>query len=262
MMDKISLLDIEGVDPPGDAWRDQIDPDKVRELAESIRSQGLLQPILVRPLNGRYEVVTGHRRYLAHRLIGEVKIKSIIREMTDEQVLEARAVENDQREDLNPIEKAKGYKRLRDQLGYSIKKIAQKMGRGTATIERHFRLLDLPEEFQKAVGRGEVSMAVAIILGEIEDEGFRRYYFIAAVENGVTAEIAERWVGDYRNTRLGIPSSDGGGDGVIQPIEAPAPIYGTCCSCLGPVESNRIRYIPVCPECKMNIERVGRSKVK
>lgn len=258
MEDQISLLDLEGVDPPGDAWRDTIDPDKVRELAESIRSRGLLQAILVRPLNGRYEVVVGHRRYLAHRLLGEIRIKSVVKEMTDEEVLEARSIENDQREDLNPIEKAKGYKRLRDQLGYSIKKISQRMGRSTATVERHFRLLELPEEFQKAVAHGQLSMAVSIILGEIDDESFRRYYFAAAVENGVTADIAERWVHDWKSTRLGIPSGDGGGEGAGQMMEAPTVIYGTCCCCLGPVESSQLKYIPVCPECAIEIKGARR----
>ena len=107
---------------------------------------GLLQPILARPLNGRFEVVAGHRRYLAHRLIGEVKIKSLVREMTDEEVEIIRSIENDQREDLNPIEKAKGYKKLREKHGMSIEQIAQKMSRNRDTIIRFLNLLKIPED--------------------------------------------------------------------------------------------------------------------
>lgn len=125
----IHELEIEKIDPPADAFRDLIDPDGVRELAESIRSQGLHSPILVRPVDSRYEIVFGHRRYLAHRLIGEVKIKSIVRVMTDDQVFEARAIENDQREDLNPMERARVYRRLREKFGMSNRQIAQRMGR-------------------------------------------------------------------------------------------------------------------------------------
>ena len=181
MKEEMVFLDIEKIDPPATADRDMIDPDKIRELGESIRSQGLLQAILVRPANGRYEVVVGHRRFLAHRLIGEVKIKSTVREMTDDQVFEARTVENDQREDLNPIERAKSYKRLRDRLNYSNRQIAQRVGRSPGVVDKYFHLLEIPEEFQNAVARRRVSMAVAICLNQIEDEGFRKMYFTAAV---------------------------------------------------------------------------------
>jgi len=260
MTEQIELLDIEGVDPPGDAARDIIDPDKVRELAESIRSTGLLQPILVRPLNGRYEVVAGHRRYLAHRLIGEVKIKAIVRELTDDEVEIIRAVENDQREDLNPIEKAKGYKRLKEKFGFTQEQIAQKMGRSRETIIRFLQLLEIPDDFQKAVARGKLSIGVALCLREIDDESFRNYYFTAAVENGVTLEVAKGWVNDYFKTKTGSVEGLGGGGPGDAPIQETLPIYQTCVCCVGPVEVNKVRYIPVCPECEVQIRGALKPK--
>jgi len=260
MTDQIELLDILGVDPPVDASRDLIDPDKVRELAESIRSSGLLQPILVRPANGRYEVVAGHRRLLAHKLLGEVKIKAIVRELSDEETFLIRAIENDQREDLNPIEKAKVYKRLQEKFGWSIRQIATKMGRGTTTVSNHLTLLEIPEDMQKEVGRGRLSIAVALCLNEVDDPEFRNYYFTAAVENGVTLDVAQKWVTEYKKTKAGNVSGGTGARGDLGPIPEPIPVFSTCVCCVGPVEVSRVRYIPVCPDCEMQIRGALREK--
>ena len=260
MGEEMFFLDLEKVDPPADAVRDLIDPEQVRELAESIRSQGLLQPILVRPFNGRYEVVAGHRRYLAHRLIGKVEIKALVREMGDEEVFVIRAMENDQREDLNPIEKAKVYKRLKDKFGWSAGQISQKMGRSKPAVLRYLELLEIPEEFQSVVSKKKLSMGVALCLNQIDDELSKKYYFTAAVENGVTLEVAEAWVNEYRKTRAGTVTDDTGGMGGIGPIQESLPIYQTCVCCVGPVEVNKVHYVPVCPECEREIRGALKPK--
>jgi len=253
MGEEIVLLDIELVDPPGDCFRDIVDPDRVRELAESIRSQGLHSPILVRPVDSRYEIVFGHRRYLAHRLLGEVKIRSMVRVMTDDEVYEARAVENDQREDLNPIERAKTYRRLREKFGLSNRQIAQRMGRSPGVVDKYFHLLEIPEEFQEAVARKKISMQVALCLNQIEDPEFKKFYFTSAVENGVTIDVADMWVNDWRKSRAGAAYAEQGGAGGGGPIQEALPIYQTCLCCVGPVEVTKVRYVPVCPECEKQI---------
>ena len=260
MGEEMFFLDLEKVDPPADAVRDLIDPEQVRELAESIRSQGLLQPILVRPFNGRYEVVAGHRRYLAHRLIGKVEIKALVREMGDEEVFVIRAMENDQREDLNPIEKAKVYKRLKDKFGWSAGQISQKMGRSKPAVLRYLELLEIPEEFQSVVSKNKLSMGVALCLNQIDDELSKKYYFTAAVENGVTLEVAEAWVNEYRKTRAGTVTDDMGGMGGIGPTQESLPIYQTCVCCVGPVEVKKVHYVPVCPECEREIRGALKPK--
>ena len=253
MTEKIVFVDIEKVDPPLDADRDIIDPDSIRELGESIRSQGLIQPILLRPLNGRYEVVAGHRRFLAHRLIGEVKIKSLVREMTDDQVYEARAVENDQREDLNPIERAKVYKRLKDRFSYTNRQVAQKVGRSPGSIDHALCLLEMPDEFQKAIAHKKLKPYVAMVLNQIEDEDFKKMYFTSAVENGVTREVAEQWLNDWRKSRAGVAYSEVGGMGVVGPIQESLPIYQACTACLEPKELSTLKALYVCPDCARQI---------
>lgn len=260
MTEEFLLLDIEKVDPPLDVFRDSIDPDKVRELAESVRSLGLFEPILVRPLNGRFEIVFGHRRWLAHRLLGEIKIKTIVREMTDQEVVEARAVENDQREDLNPIERAKTYKRMRDKFGLSNRQIAQKMGRSPGAVDKYLHLLEIPEEFQDAVARKKLTMQVAITLNQIEDPEFKTFYFTSAVENGITIGVAEAWLNDWRKSKAGIAYIDQGGEGVTGAIQESLPIYQPCVCCLGPVEISKLRMIYVCRECEAEVRGALKPK--
>ena len=249
MTEEFLLLDIEKVDPPTDAARDLIDPEQVRELAESIRSQGLLQPILARPMNGRFEVVAGHRRLLAHRLIGSVTIKSLVREMTDEEVEIVRATENDQREDLNPIEKAKGYKKLRDKHGMTVEQIAQKMGRNKDTIHRYLNLLKMPDVLQSALAKKKVNVGVALVLSEIEDESWQNLYYPSAIENGATVEVAQSWVNEYRKFKATHDGYVEGGQGVLGQTQESLPIYQPCVCCLGPVELKNLRMIYVCGEC-------------
>lgn len=253
MSDEIVLIDIEKIDAPAEADRDLIDPDKIRELAESIRSQGLHSPILIRPANERYECVFGHRRILAHRLLGELKIRSMVKEMTDDQVFETRAVENDQREDLNPIERAKTYKRLRDRFNMSNRQIAQKMGRSPGVIDKYLHLLEIPEEFQEAVAKKRMGIDVANTLNRIEDPTFREFYFKSAVENGITLEIAQMWLTDWKKSQAGIAYAESGGGGDGTPPTETVVVYGTCVCCTGPVKTIEMVYLGVCRKCSSEI---------
>lgn len=250
---KIESLIIEKIDPPGESTRTIIDPDKIRELAESIRETGLLQPILCRPVNGRYEVVAGHRRFLAHLFLGEVKINAIVKEMNDNEVEVVRAVENDQREDLNPIEKGRVYKKLKEKHGMTQEEIAKKMGRSRETIIRFMQLLEVPEEYHKAIANGALSIGVALALREIDDEKFQKFYYTAAIENGVTLEVAKKWVYEYMKTKYGNVEGYGGmGPGGVAEQET-LPIYQTCACCTGAVEVRKVKYLPICPDCETQV---------
>lgn len=260
MEEKIELLDVEKVDPPEEAARETIDPEKVRELAESIRSLTLLEPIIVRPRNGRFETVAGHRRLLAHRLIGAVTIKAIVRDLTDDEVFLIRAVENDQREDLNPMERARQYKKMIDRFGWTRREVAAKVGRHHNTVANYLELLEVPEDFQDAVAKKKISMDVARCLAKIEGPSFRKLYFTSAVQNGATLEVAQGWVNDYEKTRLNQSQGGDGGSPGVQDLQASLPVFGACVCCLGPVEVSKIKYIPVCPDCEGQIRGALKPK--
>ena len=251
---QIESIKLSMIDRPSDPIREFIDPDSIRELAESIREIGLQEPIIVRPLNGRYEVVAGDRRYLAHKVIDRSEIMAIIRELSDEEVLVVRATENDQREDLSPMERARVYGRMREKLGYTMEKIAQKMGRSYVTIKLYLDLLDLAPEFQEAIDKKKIAIMTAHELKKIDDPEFRNYYLDAAVQNGATREVVQQWVADYEKSRQAKYYAEGGGTPVANIIGDMRPTFITCAGCHGPVDIRVARSFVFCSECQKELK--------
>lgn len=253
MVDKIVMLGIEKVFPPGDMIRARIDADVIRELGESIRERGLLMPIIVVKSGDGYEVVAGHRRLLAHRLIGADKIKAIVRDLSEEDIVLTRATENLQREDLSPIEEAKVYGRLRDKLHMTTEEIARKMGKNRMTIKKYLKLIEFPEDVQELIDRKALPMEVAFALVDVADQELRKYYVTMAVENGVTAKVARMWVDDWKASSAGRFYEDRGGVPIEQVKTSPTPIYVTCFMCHGPTDVYETTTVQMCRECYNSI---------
>lgn len=155
---EIKDLPIKDIAPDPHQPRDFFDQHKVRALAESIEKHGLLQPILVRPLKaGKYQLVHGERRYRACIILRLKTIRAEIRKLDNNEVLEIQIVENLQRENLNPIEEAKAFQRMQDELKYTHKKIAERLGKSREYVTNKLRLLSLPNDIQSDVARGKIS---------------------------------------------------------------------------------------------------------
>lgn len=149
--------------------REHFDADKLRELADSIRSTGgLLQPIVVRPLNGAYEIVAGERRWRAAQLAGLDDVSCLVCSYSDEQALQASIVENTSRADLNPIEEAQAYQRLIDEFHYLHEEVAASVGKSRTAITNLLRLLKLDPRVQKLLINGELSEGHGKILAGVE----------------------------------------------------------------------------------------------
>jgi len=129
----------------------------LRELADSIRQRGVLQPLIVRPSGDGYELISGERRHRAAQLVGLKQVPIVVREATDAEMLEIALIENVQREDLNPIEEARGYRRMVDELGLTQDAIAQRVAKDRSTVANALRLLQLPEKIQADVEAGRLS---------------------------------------------------------------------------------------------------------
>jgi ParB family chromosome partitioning protein len=141
----------------------------IAELAESITANGVVQPILVRPLpSGRYQLIAGERRWLASQKAGKATIPAILRQVSDEQAMEITIVENLQRADLNPIEQARAYERLGREFGMTQEQMAHRTGKDRATVGNYLRLLKLPEDVQAKVGSGVLSFSHAKVLLALE----------------------------------------------------------------------------------------------
>ena len=146
--------------------RNGFDDDSLNELAESIRENGIMQPLIVRPREGGYELIAGERRWRAAQIAGLARVPIVIRDVDDRTALELALVENLQRENLDPIEEAKGYAQLVDQFDLMQEEIAAKVGKNRATVANALRLIKLPAEVQTYVRDGLLSSGHAkVILG-------------------------------------------------------------------------------------------------
>ena len=151
------------------------DVDALHELSASIREHGVLQPILVRPLgNNRYQLVAGERRWRASKEAGLATIPALVEELDDDTALEISIIENLQREDLSPLEEASMYDRMVREHGYSIRKLAEKLGKDKGYLENRLRLADAPEEIRELVSVRKDTLSHAYELMKVTDEKKRR----------------------------------------------------------------------------------------
>lgn len=137
--------------------RKEFDDDAIAELSLSIKEKGVLQPLIVRRVGAGYEIIAGERRWRAAQKAGVTKVPIIIKEASDSEALELALIENLQRQDLNPIEEAGGYRRLIEDFGLTHEEVAARIGKDRSTITNQLRLLKLPEEAQKALVEGEIT---------------------------------------------------------------------------------------------------------
>jgi ParB family chromosome partitioning protein len=187
-------IDIDLLTPNPRQPRGQIDEQRLEELAQSIRSNGVLQPILVRHVLGRYEIVAGERRWRAAQRAGLLKVPITVREVADDKLLEVALVENVQRENLNAIEEAQAYRRLADELQWSQETIATAVGKDRATIANYIRLLRLPVEVRNEVAAGTITMGHARALLSLGDDAAQRRVGREIVSRGLSVRETEALV--------------------------------------------------------------------
>jgi ParB family chromosome partitioning protein len=184
-------VDINKIFPNPRQPRMDFDPQSLAELTESIKTQGIVQPILCRPKDGRYELVAGERRWRASKKAGLTLIPAIIKEFTDEESLEIALVENIQREDLNPMDEAEAYHKLIKEFHLTQADIAKKVGKDRSTVANIMRLLDLPKEIQMSLRKGELSVGHARPLLTIEDENEKMALWREILNSNMTVRDVE-----------------------------------------------------------------------
>jgi len=168
--------DIDRLAPNDFQPRASLDDARLHELAQSIRANGMIQPIVVRRVGDRFQIIAGERRWRAAKIAGLQRVPIVVRDLTagEKSELELALVENIQREDLNPIDEALAYRRLADQFHLTQEEIAAAVGKDRASIANHLRLLKLPDEVRSEVASGRLSMGHARALLSLGDEGEQR----------------------------------------------------------------------------------------
>ncbi len=158
----VALMPIEFLQANRQQPRERFDADQISELVASIREQGILQPILVRPIGGdRFEIVAGERRWRAAQQAGLHEVPVVVREFSDEEALQIAIIENVQRQDLSPIEDARAYKRLAEDWDHTQEQVAKLVGKSRPHVANLMRLLGLPAKVQAMINRGQLSMGHA-----------------------------------------------------------------------------------------------------
>jgi ParB family chromosome partitioning protein len=188
----VMRIDINDIDPNRSQPRSRFDEEKIQGLADSIRQHGLVQPILLKPLEGdRYMLVAGERRWRAARLAGLTRIPSIVKRFSDQEMLEIALVENLQRENLNPMEEAEGIRQLMERFGLTQERVGERLGKSRPAVANSLRLLSLPEEIQFMVREGELSAGHARAVMAIEEAGAQMEAARRIAAKGLSVREAE-----------------------------------------------------------------------
>lgn len=191
--DSSSVLPVSEISPDRTQPRKVFSDESLSELADSIREHGVLQPILVRPVaGGSYRIVAGERRWRAARLAGLDSVPVIIKEMSDAEAFSVALVENLQREDLNPVEEAEGYRQLADTQGWTQEQIASKVGKSRSTVANAMRLLTLPDGILTMLREGRITSGHAKAILGIQDDEIRQRVAALVSDKNLSVRAAER----------------------------------------------------------------------
>ncbi|MBA3514640.1 MAG: ParB/RepB/Spo0J family partition protein [Pyrinomonadaceae bacterium] len=194
---------IDSIEPGSMQPRTRFDQARLEELAKSIRSNGVVQPLLVRRKGSNYELIAGERRWRAAQLAGLSHVPVVVRSVPDEKILELALIENIQREDLNPIEEAQAYRKLIDSIGLTQETLGERVGRDRTYITNYLRLLRLPQDIQRLIEDGKLSTGHARTLLGATDSDTQRRIARRIMERGLSVRETERLVRelDERGTK-------------------------------------------------------------
>ena len=188
----VSTLAVSEIEPNRGQPRKQFDPAALADLADSIRQYGVLQPLVVRPMpDGSYQLVAGERRWRAARMAGLSQVPVVIKELSDSETMALALIENLQREDLNAIEEAMGYRDLMENFGLTQEQVSAKVGKSRPVVTNALRLLGLPEEVRGLLSEGKLSAGHARALLSLGEEELIRQAAADTVKKGLSVRQVE-----------------------------------------------------------------------
>jgi ParB family chromosome partitioning protein len=187
-------IDIDLIDPNPEQPRTRFAEEKLAELAASIRSNGIVQPIVLRAIGSRYQIVAGERRWRAAQRAELRRLPAVVRDIPDDKLLEIALIENIQRHELNPIEEAKAYRKLIDSIGLTQEQVSERVGRERSLVATTMRLLKLPSEVQNHIIEGRLSLSHGRALLMADDPKVQRAVAKDIIERGLSVRETERTV--------------------------------------------------------------------
>ena len=197
--DVVQRVSLDQVVPSPLQPRTEFQAEQLSELVGSIREHGIIQPLIVRRVGGKLELIAGERRFRASRELGLAEVPVIVRHATDKEVLEMALIENLQREDLNAIEEARAYSRLASDFKMRQEDIAQRVGKNRATVANCMRLLDVLRQVQELVATAKISTGHAKVLLTLKNDKDQTYASEEIIKKGLTVRATEKLVGSILN---------------------------------------------------------------
>jgi ParB family chromosome partitioning protein len=185
-------IDLDLIEPNSEQPRSRFEEESLEELAQSIRANGIVQPIVVRRRGSRYQIVAGERRWRASQKADLQKIPAVVKDVKDEKLLELALIENIQRQELNAIEEANAYKNLLETLGLTQESVAERVGKSRTVITTFLRLLKLPNDIQTLVEDGKITAGHARALLMVDDEDSQRQLARKIIELSMSVRDAEK----------------------------------------------------------------------
>ncbi|MBK8955604.1 MAG: ParB/RepB/Spo0J family partition protein [Saprospiraceae bacterium] len=205
-VNKVSLISVDKIYANKQQPRHVFDEELIQELAESIKTYGIIQPLTVRQTgDDRFQIISGERRFKASQLAGLREVPVYIRHANDNEMLEMALVENIQREDLNPVEIAISYQRLSDECGYTQEQLAERVGKKRSTISNYVRLLKLPVEVQTALKAKTITMGHARVIAGVDDLLMQMQLFKDIQKSEMSVRDAEKTLQNYQRSKARKP---------------------------------------------------------
>lgn len=193
MSEQVAKIAVDLIDDPVVAMRTKVDDTALQDLAESIKSNGLIQPIILKKIGARFEVVAGHRRLRAHRLLKKTHVEAIVKAYTEEQAESAKVHENLFREDVNPVDQAVFLARYVERTKAELSDLARMLNRTPEWVESRLEILKYPDYLVTEVYNGTIGLGVAKLLNTIPNDRVKKDYTKFAALQGINIVTARRW---------------------------------------------------------------------
>ena len=197
MTDLTKDIALDFINEPPAAMRTEIDRDAIFELSTDIKRNGLINPITVRPVGDRYEIVAGHRRFLAHRYGGLPTIRCIVRELSDNDAFAIMASENLKRENVNPVDEAIYTQRLLSMYENDVERVAEVVGRSVEWVRQRQVIAALPDNVKEALKKSKITIGVAIALAKIKNDIDLQALLDMAISQGASIVLVNYWVAQW-----------------------------------------------------------------
>lgn len=221
-MEKIQEIFTDLIDDPKDPMRSELERNGLFELADNIKQNGLINPITVRPVGERYEVVAGHRRLSACRIAGLIKIACVVRELDDKATFRVMAAENLERQDVDPVDESIFVERYMRETNATVDEVAKALRRSVAWVETRLVVGVMPDYMQAALKNGLLKLGVALALVQITDDKVRRLWVDMAIRDGISVAQAEYWLHGWEVNQLpGATPSENPADGFTPSASRP-----------------------------------------